>query len=134
MTGVRTCGPVGVIVPLPICPFQFMPQPQMLPSDFTARLKYVRPPSFVTPVNGGTEFNPTCTGVAASFVVPSPSSPMKLYPHDHNVPSDFTAMLCVSPPMMAVTELRKLMLPAPCTSTGTNDRPSVLESPIPSLP
>src|ERR1035441_2031723 len=45
MTGLRTCGPVGVIVPLPICPFQFMPQPQMLPSDLTARLKYVRPPS-----------------------------------------------------------------------------------------
>src|SRR5882672_10217199 len=101
MTGLSTFPP---LVPLPICPDPFMPQPQMLPSDFTARLKYVRPPSLVTPVNGGTEPRPTWIGTAASFVVPSPSSPTKFNPHDHNVPSDCRAMLCVSPPMMAVTE------------------------------
>src|SRR5438477_652621 len=103
----KTCTALDrlMAVPSPSSPWLFSPHPQMLPSDLTARLNYVQPPSFVTPVNGGTEFNPTSTGVAASFVVPTPNWPRKLFPQDHSVPSDFNAMLCVSPPMMAVTEL-----------------------------
>src|SRR5262249_47477072 len=104
-----------------------------VPSDFTARVKYGRPPSLTTEVNGGFALKPVCTGVQASFVVPSPSWPNEFHPQDHTVPSPFNATLCISQPMTAFTEFRYPTFPGPCTSTGTPSRAGFV-SPMPSLP
>src|SRR6266550_6578421 len=83
-----------------------------------------------------TELRPlVCAGVYASLVVPLPTCPKKLFPHPQIVPSDLSATLWTSPPMMALMELRKPTSPGPWTSVGTSNRLTlVMERPTPSLP
>src|ERR1041385_5841845 len=83
-----------------------------------------------------TEFRPlVCTGVDTSLVVPLPTWPKKLFPQPQTVPSTLSAMLWTSPPMMAVTELRKPAFPTSWTSIGISTRVRLdWERPTPNLP
>ena len=56
----------------------------------------------------------TATGVSRWVVLPSPSSPLPLYPHATSVPSLFSARQCWAPSAMAVTLAR------PVTATGVS--------------
>src|SRR5205823_835279 len=97
-----------IVVPSPSWPAQLPPQPQMVPSLFSARV--CQPPAAmaVTPVRPV-----TCTGVVRLVVVPSPSWPWSFAPQAHTVPSLFTAKLDQLPPASALTVNTDLKLALP---------------------